>query len=213
MTFSVGYAIILLDPKESTVLETNGDMVEESTSSIVRVSPSLDLASMKYNYKELIITNVQGEDMDINFMGYSFNFAQMDGSGLDMMLKALLFNIEFPDAKTINYTYHQNNGKETLDAPIVVEGNKITIKMSEKAPAMKDIVFYAFQGVDGKQLHLCMDKTAFVNFYTNMQVKLLQATDEDFDITNTDAINAIHKNIDNAVHAIKMNIVMEKATK
>ena len=180
---------------------------------IVRVSPSLDLAGKKYDYKETIVTNVEGEDKDINFMGYTVNFAQMDGSELDKLLRALLFDIEFPDANTINYSYHQNNGKQPLDAPINIEGNKITIAMSQKVPTLKDVVFYAFQSVNGNRLHLCMDKTAFVNFHTNMQAKLMEATNEQFDIANADAVDAIYNTINSAIQAIKVNFVMEKAKK
>ena len=41
----------------------------------------------------------------------------------------------------------------------------------------------------------------------------MEATDEQFDITNADSVNAIYNNINNAVETIKLNIVMEKATK
>jgi hypothetical protein len=89
----------------------------------------------------------------------------------------------------------------------------MTIKMSEKVSTLKDVVFYTFQEEDCNQLHLCMDKTAFVNFYTNMQAVLMMATNEQFDINDAEAVNAIHNNINNAVETIKLNIVMTNAAK
>ena len=201
------------DVMTSTSLYMQEDELLEEVSSVVRVKPSLDLAGRKYSYAGCQIANVKGDDMDIEFMGYKFNFAKMDGSGLDVMLKTLFFNIEFPDANQLSYSYQYNNGKETFNAPVVAEGNKITVKMSEKVPALKDVVFYTFQDVDCNQLHLCMDKVAFVNFYTNMQAMLLEGSDEQFDITDVGSVNAIYNNINNAVETIKLSIVMENAAK
>ena len=187
-----------------------GDSNVELRSSYLRINQSLDLAGQKYNYIKTYVSNVKGEDKDINFMGYTFNFAKMDGSGLDKMLKALLFAVEFPNANKLSYSYMLNNNIENYDASIVVEGNKMTIKMSEKVATLKDVVLYAFQDADCSQLHFYMHKTAFVNFYTNMQAKLMEATDEQFDINNAEAVNAIYNEINNAVETINVSLVMSK---
>ena len=191
----------------NTILSMNGDEVEETVASVVRVKPSLHLAGTKYSYSSCNVTNVKGADMDVEFMGYNFNFAQMDGKGLDKMLNALLFDMEFPDANQLNYSYFS----ETFNAPVEVEGNKLTVKMSSKVPTLKDVTFYAFQSTDCSQMHLCMDATAFENFYTNMQAMLMDAHDEQFDITDAESVNAIHTAICNAVETIKLTITMEKA--
>lgn len=187
---------------ESSILGT--------TTSWLRVKQSLDLAGQNYNYIKTFVSNVKGEDKDIDFMGYTFNFAKMDGSGLDKMLKSLLFAVEFPDANTLGYSYQMNGNKETYNSPIVVEGNKMTIKMSAKVPTLKDVVLYAFQDADCSQMHFYMHKTAFVSFYTNMQAMLMAATNEQFDITNAEAVNAIYDNINNAVETINVSLVMSK---
>ena len=189
---------------------TNGDEATETSTSFLRVKQSLDLAGQKYDYIKTFVSNVKGEDKDINFMGYTINFAKMDGSELDKLLKAILFNVEFPDANTLNYSYNYNNVKATLDAPIVVEGNKMTIKMSEKVATLKDVVLYAFQDADCSQLHFYMHRDAFVNFHTNMQAKLMEATDEQFDINNAEAVNAIYNEINNVVQTINVSLVMSK---
>ena len=187
-----------------------GDSNVELRSSYLRINQSLDLAGQKYDYIKTFVSNVKGEDKDIDFMGYTFNFAKMDGSGLDKMLKALLFAVEFPDANTLGYSYQMNGNKETYNSPIVVEGNTMTIKMSEKVATLKDVVLYAFQDADCSQMHFYMHKTAFVNFYTNMQAMLMEATDEQFDINNAEAVNAIYDNINNAVETINVSLVMSK---
>ena len=187
-----------------------GDDFIESTSSFLRVKETLDLAGKGYYYHDVFVSNVKGEDKDIDFMGYTFNFAKMDGSGLDKMLKALLFAVEFPDADHLNYSYQMNGNKETYKADIEVEGNTMTIKMSNKVATLKDVVLYAFQDADCSQMHFYMHKTAFVNFYTNMQAMLMEATDEQFDINNAEAVNAIYDNINNAVETINVSLVMSK---
>lgn len=194
------------DVMTSTSLGIEEDELQEYVDNVVRVKPSLDLAGKKYNYSDCSVTNVKGEDMDVEFMGYTFNFSNMDGSGLDLMLKTLSFNIEFKGAETLCYSYKYNNGKETFEVPVVADGNKMIVKMSEKVPTLKDIVFYAFQGEDCNQMHLCMDKTAYVNFYTNMQAMLMESSGEQFDITDEDSVNAIYNNIDNAVETIKLSL-------
>ena len=180
------------------------------TASHLRIKQSLDLAGQNYNYIKTYVSNVKGEDKDMDFMGYTFNFAKMDGSGLDKMLKSLLFAVEFPDANTLGYSYQMNGNKETYNSPIVVEGNKMTIKMSAKVPTLKDVVLYTFQDADCSQMHFYMHKTAFVSFYTNMQAMLMAATDAQFDITNAEAVNAIYNNINNAVETINLSLVMSK---
>ena len=197
---------------QTTHLVTENGLMA-STSSWLRINQSLDLEGQKYDHIKTFVSNVKGEDKEINFMGYTFNFAKMDGSGLDKMLKALLFNVEFADANSIIYSYQMNGKKESFNAPIVVEGNKMTIKMSAKVPTLKDVVLYTFQDADCSQMHFYMHKTAFVNFYTNMQAMLLAGTDEQFDITNADVVNAIYDNINNAVETINVSLVMSKAAK
>ena len=61
--------------------------VVEATSAWLRIKQYLELPGMKYNYIKTFVTNVKGEDKDIEFMGYTFNFAKMDGVVLDKMLR------------------------------------------------------------------------------------------------------------------------------
>ena len=181
------------------------------TSSWLRVKQSLNIAGKTYDYCNNYVSDVKGLDKDIEFMGYTMNFANMDGTGLDKMLKSLLFAVEFPDANTINYSYQMNGKKEVYNAPIVVDGNNIIIKMSEKFATLKDVVFLAFQDADDSQMHFFMHKRDFVNFYTNTQAMLMESTDEQFDINNAEAINAIYNDINEAVESINLSLIFRTA--
>ena len=191
------------DVMKNTSFSMQGDELKESVISAVRVNPSLDLVGKKYKYSDCQITCVKGEDMNVQFMDFTYNFANLDVLDLTMVLRPLFFMVDFPDANNFQFSF--------FNAPIVVEGNKMTVKMSEEVPTFKDVVFYTFQSEDGNQLHLCMDKTAFVNFCTNMHAKFKKFEDEQFDITNAESVNAIYNNINRAVESIKVNFVMTKA--
>ena len=204
--------VVYGDIMDLTLCVTNGDKVNESTTSFLRVNQSLDLAGKKYDYIKTFVTNVDGLDKDINFMGFEFNFAKMDGVKLDKMLKTLLFNVEFPNANTIKYSCHYNNEPMSLDAPIVVDGNKMTVKMSSKDAAYKDVDLYTFQDADCSQMHMYMPTYAFVNFFGNMQATMMSQMG-DLDLTDAAAVKAVFDSIDNAVNTINVSFVMEKAAK
>ena len=188
------------------------DGVHESISSWLRVKQSLDLAGKKYDYIKTFVTNVKGLDKDIDFMGYTFNFAKMDGVKLDKMLKTLLFTVEFPDANTIKYGCRYNNEPMSMEAPIAVDGNKMTVKMSQKNAAYRDIDLYTFQDQDNTQMHMYMHSTAFVNFFGNMQITIMDQLGM-IDTTDAAAVKAVFDSIDEAVETINVSFVMTKSTK
>ena len=182
------------------------------TYSWLRVKQSLDLAGQKYDYIKTFITNVKGLDKDINFMGFEFNFAKMDGVKLDKMLKTLLFAVEFPTADSIKYSCHYNGEYMALTAPIAVDGNKMTVKMSDKDAAYKDVDLYTFQDADCSQMHMYMPTYAFINFFGNMQATMMSQMGQ-LDLTNAEAVKAVFDSIDDAVETINVSFVMEKAAK
>ena len=182
---------------------------EEVAISFLRVKQSLNLTGKKYSYNNVYLSNVKGSDKEIDFMGYKFTFANMDGSRLEMVMKSALFGFEFPNANTISYSYQLNGITETYTLPLVVEGNKMTFKMSAKIPSLKDVVFYAFQDTDDCQLHLYIHQSSFVSFFTNMQAIMAAAVNPAFDITNPAAIDAIYNEIDAAVESINLSVVMK----
>jgi hypothetical protein len=178
--------------------------------SFLRIKQYLDLPGMKYDYIKTFVTNVKGEDKDIEFMGYTFNFAKMDGVVLDKMLKTVLFAVQFPDANTIRYTCQYNDFNMVMDAPIDVDGNKMTVKMSQRDAAYKDVDLYTFQDQDNTQMHMYMPTYAFINFFANMQIAFMSELGE-IDKTDAAAVKAVFDSIDNAVETINVSFVMTKA--
>ena len=186
---------------ESSILGT--------TTSWLRIKQSLDLAGQKYDYIKTFVSNVKGEDKDIPFLNTSFNFAKMDGSIIDKFLKSILFNVEFPDAKTIKYSYLLEGQNVVIEAPIEVEGNKMTIKMSENNPVYQDVVLYAFQDQDNTQMHWYMPTTSFEKFFANTSLALMLGYGQ-LDKDDTEAIAGVFKTIADAVESINLSIVMSK---
>ena len=184
--------------------------IVEISPSFLRVKEGLNLAGNKYDYIKTFVTNVKGLDKDINFMGFEFNFAKMDGVKLDKMLKTILFAVEFPTADSIKYSCHYNGEYMALTAPIAVDGNKMTVKMSEKNAAYKDIDLYTFQDADCSQMHMYMPTYAFINFFGNMQATIM-AQMGNLDLTDAAAVKAVFDGIDEAVETINVSFVMSKA--
>ena len=188
---------------------TENGVVEE-TISLLRIKQHLELKGMKYDYNKIFVTNVKGLDKDVEFLGATVNFAKLDGVMFDKFLKALCFAVEFPDANTIKYSYLYNGQIISTEAPIVVEGNKITVKISSKNAAFKDFDLYTFQDQDNCQMHIYMNATGFVNFLGNMQVKIMERKGL-IDTTDAAAVKAVFDNIDEAIETINVSLVMTEA--
>ena len=178
--------------------------------SYVRVKQNLELPGTKYDYRATYVTNVKGEDKDIPFLNTSFNFAKMDGSIIDKFLKSILFTVEFPEANKIKYSYLLEGKNIVIDAPIEVDGNKMTIKMSANNPAYQDVDMYAFQDQDNTQMHWYMPTTSFEKFFGNTSVALMLGYGQ-LDKDDTEGIANIYKTIADAVESINLSLVMTKA--
>ena len=189
---------------------TNTNASSTFTSTWLRIKQHLELPGMKYDYIKTFVSNVKGEDKDIPFLNTSFNFAKMDGSIIDKFLKSILFTVEFPNANTIKYSYLLEGKNIVIEAPIEVEGNKMTIKMSENNPAYKDVDMYTFQDQDNTQMHMYMHTTAFEKFFANTSVALMLGYGQ-LDKDDTEGIANVYKTIADAVESINLSLVMTKA--
>ena len=194
--------------RKQYITTKNGNI--EAVLNTLRINQSLDLAGKKYDHIKTFITNVKGLDKDIDVMGFNFNFAKMTGEKLNKMLKTLLFSVDFPNANTIRYNYFYNGKNNSLEAPIVVDGNKMTVQMSKKNALFKDIDLYTYQDADASQMHMYLPTYAFINFFGNMQASLM-AQNGLLDLTDATAVNSIFDSIDNAVDTINLSLVMEKS--
>ena len=192
----------------------SANSLKESVMSFLRVKQHLELPGNKYDYNNLYVTNVKGGDRDIDFMGQVFNFSEMDGVKLDKMLKTHLFSVEFPDANTIKYSCLYNNqaAPAVIEAPIAVDGNKITVKVSEVYPEFKDVELYTFQDADNTQMHIYMPTHSFEAFFGNLQVMALSQKGE-LDKTDAAAVKAVHDRVDATIESINLSLIMKQAKK
>ena len=189
---------------------THYNPVYGTTVSFLRVKQSLDLAGKAYDYNNTYVSNVKGLDEDMTMMGYTFNIGKMEGKNLDKMLKTLLFAVEFPNADTLKYQYHYNGQNIAFEAPIVVDGNKVTIKMSEMYPYYRDVDMYMFQDQDACQLHMYMPTYSFINYFGNMDVAALAFAGE-IDVTDAAAVEAIFDRMDERVESINVSFTFKAA--
>ena len=175
----------------------------------LRIKQNLDLANKNYDYDNIYVSNVKGEDKDIEFFNTTINFAKLNASSLDKFLNATIFSIMFPDANTIKYSFLEDQ-HTTLEAPIVVEGNKMTIKMSTKKSAYKDVVVYAFQDADNTQMHIYMPTASFEAFFANGQIQQLEENGL-LDINNAEAVAEIRNKIETAIASINISFIFKAA--
>ena len=188
----------------------SGNGLKESVMSFLRIKQHLELPGTKYDYMKTFVTNVKGEDKDIPFLNTSFNFAKMDGSIIDKFLKSILFTVELPEADKIKYSYLLEGNNVVMEAPIQVDGNKMTIKMSANNPVYQDVDLYAFQDQDNTQMHWYMPTTSFEKFFANTSLALMLGYGQ-VDKNDTEAIAGVFKTIADAIESINLSIVMTKA--
>ena len=184
--------------------------VVEATSAWLRIKQSLDLPNKSYDYNNIYVTNVKAKDAEFEFAGQTLNLANMDGRILDKMMKTLLFNVSFPSADKIVYNYHYNGENVPVTSPIVVDGNKMTIKKSVNNPACKDIDVWTFQDQDNTQMHMYMPVKSFENFLANTVVEMM-ANDGKLDLNDAAAVKAIFDQVEAAIETINVSFIFKTA--
>ena len=97
-----------------------------------------------------------------------------------------------------------------MSAPIEVEGNKMTIKMSENDPVFHDVVVYTFQDKDNSQMHMYMPTSSFEKFFANTSVSVMLGYGQ-IDKNDADAIAGVYQSVADAVHSINLSLVMSKS--
>ena len=189
---------------------THYNPIYNTTVSFVRVKQSLDLNNKSYDYNNIYVTNVKAKDAEFEFAGQTLNLATMDGRILDKMMKNLLFNVSFPSANEIVYNYHYNGENIPMPSPIVVEGNKMTIKKSANNPAYKDIDVCTFQDQDNTQMHMYMPTYAFENFLANTVVEMMSSEGK-LDLTNVEKVAEIYAAVADAIETINVSFIFKTA--
>ena len=198
------------DVLTNTNLMAFGDEVIETTASMIRIKQHLELANNSYDYSNIYVTNVKAKDAEFEFAGQTLNLATMDGRILDKMMKNLLFNVSFPSANEIVYNYHYNGENIPMPAPIVVDGNKMTIKKSVSNPIYKDIDVWTFQDQDNTHMHMYMPTYAFENFLANTAVEMM-AQNGELDLNDAEAVAAIYDGVADAIETINVSFIFKAA--
>ena len=198
------------DIMTQTTYLPKADGVQKSTSSWLRVKQNLELENKNYDYSNIYVTNVKAKDAEFEFAGQTLNLATMDGRILDKMMKTLLFNVSFPSSEQIIYNYHYNGENVPMPSPIVVEGNKMSIKKSANDPAYKDIDVWTFQDQDNTQMHMYMPTYAFENFLANTAVEMM-AKEGKLDLNNTEKVAEIYAAVADAIETINVSFIFKTA--
>ena len=186
---------------------TTHDMTYGTTPTFLRIKQTLDFnIDKKYDYSSVYISNAKGSDFTI--MDYTFDASMADGSRLDAMLKHLLFCVEFPTPNTIKYKYRYNNNDVPFEAPITVDGNKVTIDMTVINSAYRKVDVYMFQDQDNTQMHMYMPTYGFINYFGNMQLAALNAEGK-INLGDAAAVEKVFADLDACVESINLSLVFK----
>ena len=199
------------DVLTNTNIMAFGDETIETTASMIRIRQSLDLTGKVYDYKSAYVTNAKGKDEDFSIMGNIFNIANINAGDFDIILGSTLFCVEL-NANSIKHKYILNGQDKVFDAPITVDGNKVTLDMSAVNPALRKVEMYMYQDADDSQLHMYMHTDAFINYFANLEVVTLIAEGK---INQTDeaSIAKVFADMEARVESINVSFVMTKAAK
>ena len=147
-------------------LKTYPGTESEASMSFLRIKQGLNLTDKLYAYNSAYVSNAKGADEDFSIMGHTFNMANIKAGNFDMVLGSNLFCVKL-NADSMKHIYCPNGQDKVFDAPITVEGNKVTLDMSAVNPVLREVVMYMFQDADDTQLHMYMPTSSFVNYFAN----------------------------------------------
>lgn len=181
--------------------------LNESVMSFLRVKQELNLTGKTYAYSSAYVSNAKGTDEDFSIMGHTFNMANIGAGNFDMVLGSNLFCVEL-NADSMKHIYCPNGQDKVFDAPITVEGNKVTLDMSAVNPVLREVVMYMFQDADDTQLHMYMPTSSFINYFANLEVVTL-LTEGKIDPTDAAAIEKVYADMEARIESINVSFVMK----
>ena len=181
---------------------------EERTSTMLRIKQNLNLTGKTYDYISAYVTNAKGADEDFTIMGNTFNIAKIKADDFDKMFRADLFSVEL-DANSFKYKLRLDNGQDTgFDAPMTVDGNKVTLDMSAINPALRKVDMYMFQDANDTQVHVYMHTDAFINYFANMEVYTL-ILEGKINPSDSAAIAKVFADMEARIESINVTFVMK----
>lgn len=180
----------------------------EKTTSFLRVKQNLNLNNGKvYDYNAAFVSNANGKDEDFNITGCTFNMAKIKAGDFDMMFRAVLFCVEL-NAKSIKQNFRPNGIDGGFETPITVDGNKVTLHMSDANPAYRDVDMYMFQDQDDTQLHIYMPTSSFINYFANLEITTMLIEGK-IDTSDATAIEKVYTNMEARVESINVSFVLK----
>ena len=178
------------------------------TSTWLRIKQELNLTNKLYAYSSAYVSNAKGADEDFNILGHNFNMANIANGNFDMLFRSELFCVIFPNANTIKQIYRSNGQDVTIDIPISVEGNKVTLDMSASIPVLRKVDMYMFQDADDTQLHMYMPTQSFINYFANLEVVTMMVEGK-IDPTDAAAVAKVYADMEARVESINVSFVMK----
>jgi hypothetical protein len=182
---------------------TNGDFTE----SWLRVKQHLNLTGLEYAYSTAYITNAKGKDEDFSILGSTFNIANIEGGNFDVIFGSDLFCVEL-NANSIKHMFRIDGQHAEFNAPITVDGNKVTLEMSEVNPAFRTVTMYMFQDANDSQLHMYMPTKSFINYIANLGIRTLLLEGK-IDITDTAAVDKVFADMEARIESINVSFVFK----
>ena len=180
----------------------------EITTSFLRVKEYINLPEKIYDYSSAYVSNAKGTDEDFTITGNTFNMANIKAGDFDMMFRAVLFCVEFPNANTIKQHFRVNGVETGFDTPITVNGNKVTLDMNASNPAFRDVEMYMFQDKDDTQLHMYMPTSSFINYFANLELVTMM-TEGKIDPADAAAVEKVFADMESRVESINVSFVLK----
>ena len=190
-----------------SVYSPTNDKYEKITTSWLRAKQSLNLTGKTYDYSSAYVTNAKGTDEDFSIFAHTFNMAKIDAGDFDVMLRSVFFCLE-TDANSIKQHFLVDGVEGSIETPIVVVGNKVTIDYSDVNPALRKVEMYMYQDADDSQLHMYMHTDAFINYFANLEVvTLLQAGK--INQSDAAAIEKVFADMEARIESINVSFVLK----
>jgi hypothetical protein len=181
--------------------------------SYYRLKEKLDVVGKEYGYSNNYVTNVYGKNKNFDLMGYRFNFARINSDKVNSMLEAVQFSIGFPSEDSIQFNCIYNGEQMSMKARMEIDDmKKMTVKMSERDAAYRDVEMYVFQDAYDYQVRMIMKTDGFTNFFTNMCIAIMSKEGK-LDKNDKEAVDSYFTRIDEAIDCINVGFTMENKNK
>ena len=187
---------------------TTYDLVNGTKPNFLRVKQTLNLTTGKgYYYKSAYVTNSKGKDEDFSILGHTFNMANINAGNFDEIFGADLLCVEL-NANSIKLTSRLYDQNVVVELPIMVEGNKVILDMSDANPAFRNVDLYMFQDANDSQLHMYMSTNSFINYFANMELLNLLVEGK-INPDDSTAIEKFYTDMEARVESINVSFVLK----